>query len=44
MIKRLIVLFKIGRKLAQSEVLDIFSKFHKVPKSIKIFFFDQKKK
>ena len=39
MIKRLITLFKIGRKLAQSEILDIFSKFHKVPTSIKIVFY-----
>ncbi len=39
MIGRLIILFKIGRKLAQSEILDIFSKFHKVPTSIKIFFY-----
>ena len=39
MIKRLIILFKIGRKLAQSEILDIFSKFHKIPKSIKILFY-----
>ena len=39
MIKRLITLFKIGRKLAQSEILDIFSKFHKVPTSIKIIFY-----
>ena len=39
MIGRLIILFKIGRKLAQSEILDIFSKFHEVPTSIKIFFY-----
>ena len=30
MIRRLIILFKIGRKLAQSEVLNILSKFHQV--------------
>ena len=39
MIRRLITLFKIGRKLAQSEILDIFSKFHKVPTSIKVLFY-----
>ena len=39
MITRLIILFKIGRKLAQSEVLDIFSKFHEVPTFIKILFY-----
>jgi len=39
MIRRLIILFKIGRKLAQSEILDIFSKFHEVPTSIKILFY-----
>jgi len=39
MIKRLIILFKIGRKLAQSEILYIFSKFHEVPTSIKILFY-----
>ena len=39
MIRRLIILFKIGRKLAQSEVLNIFSKFHQVPTSIKILFY-----
>ncbi len=39
MIKRLVILFKIGRKLGQSGILDIFSKFHEVPKSIKILFY-----
>ena len=39
MIKRLFILFRIGRKLAQSEILDIFSKFHTVPKTIKILFY-----
>ena len=39
MIRRLITLFKIGRKLAQSGILDIFSKFHKVPTSIKVLFY-----
>jgi len=39
MIKRIITLFKIGRKLAQSDILDIFSKFHEVPTFIKILFY-----
>ena len=39
MIKRFIILFKIGRKLAQSGILDIFSKFHEVPKSIRLLFY-----
>ncbi len=39
MITRLIILFKIGRKLAQSKILDIFSKFHEVPTFIKILFY-----
>ncbi len=39
MIKRIVILFKIGRKLAQSEILDIFSKFHKVPIFIKVLFY-----
>ena len=39
MIRRLITLFKMGRKLAQSQILDIFSKFHQVPVSIKILFY-----
>ena len=39
MIKRLVILFKIGRKLGQSGILDIFSKFHEMPKSIKILFY-----
>ena len=39
MIKRVIILFKIGRKLAQSEILDIFSKFHKIPILIKVLFY-----
>ena len=38
MIKRLIILFKIGRKLALSDALDIVSKVYKVPIIIKIFF------
>ena len=39
MIKRVFVLLKIGRKLAQSEILDIFSKFHKIPILIKVLFY-----
>ena len=39
MIKRLVILFKIGRKLGQSGILDIFSKFHEVPKSIRLLFY-----
>ena len=39
MIKRVVILLKIGRKLAQSEILDIFSKFHKIPILIKVLFY-----
>ena len=39
MINRFIILLKIGRKLAQSGILDIFSKFHEVPKSIRLLFY-----
>ena len=39
MIKRFVILFKIGRKLAQSGILDIFSKFHEVPRSIRLLFY-----
>ena len=39
MIKKLFILFIIARKLAKSEILNIFSKFHQVPSFIKIFFF-----
>ena len=38
MIKKLITLFKIGRKLALSDALNIISKIYKIPISIKIFF------
>ena len=38
MIKRLITLFKLGRKVAKSDILEITSKFHKPPLSIKILF------
>ena len=38
MIKKLYTLFKLGRKLAKSDVLKIVSKFNKPPKIVKIFF------
>ena len=38
MIKKLVTLFKIGRKLALSDALDIISRIYKVPILIKIFF------
>ena len=38
MIKRLITLFKLGRKVAKSDILEITSKFHQPPLSIKILF------
>ena len=38
MIKRLITLFKLGRKVAKSDILEITSKFHDPPLSIKILF------
>ena len=38
MIKKLFILFKLGRKLAKSDALEIFSKFIKPPITIKIFF------
>ena len=37
MIKKIIILFKIARKLAQSDAIKIISKFHEIPKIIKIF-------
>ena len=37
MINKIITLFKIARKLAQSDVIKIIEKFHKPPKIIKIF-------
>ena len=39
MIKKILTLFKIARKVAQSDVLNIVSKFHKVPKTVKFFFY-----
>ena len=38
MIKKLITLFKLGRKVAKSDILDITSKFQKPPLPIKILF------
>jgi len=38
MIKKLITLFKIGRKLALSDALGIISKVYEVPVIIKFFF------
>ena len=49
MIKKFITLFKLGRKIAKSDILSILSKFQKPPLVIKIFFkilsfsFDTKK-
>ena len=37
MIKKVITLFKIGRKLALSDTLDIISKVYKVPILITVF-------
>ena len=39
MIKKLFTLFKIGRKLAKSDILNVVSKFKKPPVSIKILFY-----
>jgi Predicted unusual protein kinase len=38
MIKKLITLFKIGRKLALSDALNVISKIYEIPILIKIFF------
>ena len=38
MIKKLFILFKLGRKLAKSDILNIASKFKKPPLFIKIIF------
>ena len=38
MIKKLIILFKLGRKVAKSDILNIVSKFQEPPLAIKIFF------
>jgi len=39
MIKKIITLFKIARKLAQSDAMKIISKLHEPPKIIKFFFY-----
>ena len=50
MIKKLITLFKLGRKVAKSDILNITSKFKKPPLAIVILFkflsisFSKKKK
>ena len=38
MLKKLIILFKLGRKVARSDILNITSKFQKPPLAIKILF------
>ena len=38
MIKKLFTLFKLGRKLAKSDILKVVSKFKKPPLAIKILF------
>ena len=38
MIKKLVTLFKLGRKIAKSDILDITPKFQEPPLSIKILF------
>ena len=38
MIRKLIILFKIGRKIAKSDILSIVSKIKKPPLAIKILF------
>ena len=38
MIKKLITLFKLGRKVAKSDILNIISKFQEPPLAIKILF------
>ncbi|OUX45666.1 MAG: 2-polyprenylphenol 6-hydroxylase [Candidatus Pelagibacter sp. TMED275] len=39
MIKKILTLFKIGRKLAKSDALKVVSKFHKPPKILEFFFY-----
>jgi len=39
MINKIIILFKIARKLAQSDAMEIISKLHEPPKIIKFFFY-----
>ena len=38
MIKKLIILFKLGRKMAMSDILNITSKFQEPPLAVKILF------
>jgi len=38
MIKKIVILFKLGRKIAKSDILKIISKFQEPPLAIKIFF------
>ena len=38
MIKKLIILFKLGRKVAKSDILDLISKFQEPPLAIKMLF------
>ena len=38
MIKKIITLFKLGRKIAKSDILNIVSKFQEPPLIIKILF------
>ena len=38
MIKKIITLFKLGRKIAKSDILTITSKFQEPPLAIKILF------
>ena len=38
MIKKLITLFKLGRKMAKSDILNIVSKFQEPPLTIKVLF------
>jgi len=37
MIRKIITLFKIARKIAQSDIINIVSRFHEIPKIIKFF-------
>ena len=39
MIKKILTLFKIARKIAQSEVINIVAQFHEIPKTVKFFSF-----
>ena len=37
MITKILTLFKIARRIAQSDIINIVSKFHEVPKTVKFF-------